>query len=168
MEKVRAAAGGPSLRQLADSPEAAGRISRSALHNALHARRLPSKELLTGFTAACGAGEETARALLAARARILAGPGPSLMYPCGVVEEAEARREQDAAVRHWIRDADELDCYKRQLRDEALAEQRRAEAWVDNLTDDELEELQWNAADARSNLRAELAAYARAAGELNG
>jgi hypothetical protein len=24
------------------------------------------------------------------------------MYPCGVVEEAEARREQDAAVRHWI------------------------------------------------------------------
>ncbi|MGA5114923.1 hypothetical protein [Streptomyces pseudogriseolus] len=100
MEKVRAAAGGPSLRRLADSPEAAGRLSRSALHNALHARRLPSEELLAGFTAACGAGEETARALLAARARILAGPRPSLMYPCGVVEEAETRREQDAVVRH--------------------------------------------------------------------
>ncbi|MEU2427764.1 hypothetical protein ABZ619_43460 [Streptomyces sp. NPDC007851] len=29
--------------------------------------------------------------------------------PYGVVEEAQARREQDAAVRHWIRDEDELD-----------------------------------------------------------
>ncbi|MFJ6686294.1 hypothetical protein [Streptomyces werraensis] len=87
----------------------------------------------------------------------------------GVVEEAEARREQDAAVRHWIRDDDALDWYERQLRDEAEAEQRRAQAWVDDLTDNELEELQRNAADAgRSNLRAELAAYARAAGELNG
>ncbi|EFK97943.1 predicted protein [Streptomyces sp. SPB78] len=38
------------------------------MHNALRARRLPSEELLTGFAAACGAGEETARALLAARA----------------------------------------------------------------------------------------------------
>ncbi|MFI2415733.1 hypothetical protein [Streptomyces sp. NPDC018947] len=171
MEKVRAAAVGPSLHQLADSPEAAGRISRSAPHYALHERRLPSRELLTGFAAACGAGEETTRALLAARARVLAGlqPRPWLMYPCGVVEEAEARREQDAAVLHWIRDEDELDWYERQLRDEAEAEQRRAEAWVDDLTDDELEELQRNAADAgRSNLRAELAAYARAAGELNG
>ncbi|NEE23039.1 hypothetical protein G3M58_93395, partial [Streptomyces sp. SID7499] len=169
MEKVRVAAGEPSLRRLADSPEAAGRISRSALHNALHERRLPSEELLAGFAAACGAGEETARALLAARARILAGPGPSLMYPCGVVEEAEARREQDAAVRHWIRDEDELDWYEQQLRDEEEAKQRREEAWVDDLTDDELEELQQNAAGAgRSNLRAELAAYAWAAGELNG
>jgi hypothetical protein len=171
MEKVRVAAGGPSLRQLADSPEAAGRISRSALHNALHARRLPSKELLTGFAAACGAGEETTRALLAARARVLAGPQlrSSLVYPCGVVEEAEARREQDAVVRHWIRNEDELDWYEQQLRDEAEAEQRRAQAWVDDLTDDELEELQRNATDAgRSNLRAELAAYARAAGEPNG
>ncbi|MGC0379625.1 hypothetical protein RKD28_007141 [Streptomyces sp. SAI-229] len=49
MEKVRAAAGGPSLRRLADSPEAAGRLSRSALHNALTGRRLPSEELLAGF-----------------------------------------------------------------------------------------------------------------------
>ncbi|MFI8834885.1 hypothetical protein ACIGPN_28215 [Streptomyces afghaniensis] len=169
MEKVRAAAGGPSLRRLADSPEAAGRLSRSALHNALHARRLPSKELLTGFAAACGAGEETTRALLAARARILAGHGPSLMYPCGVVEEAEARREQDAAVRHWIRDADELDWYEQQLRNEAEAEQRGAQAWVDDLTDDELEELQRDAAGAgRSGLRAELAAAARSAGEADG
>ncbi|EPJ42603.1 hypothetical protein STAFG_0341 [Streptomyces afghaniensis 772] len=171
MEKVRAAAGGPSLRRLADSPEAAGRLSRSALHNALTDRRLPSEELLTGFAAACGAGEETARALLAARARVLAGPQPrpSLMYPCGVVEEAEARREQDAVVRHWIRDDDELDWYERQLRDEEEAEQRRAEAWVDDLTDDELEELQRDATGAgRSSLRAELAAAARSAGEADG
>jgi hypothetical protein len=164
---VRAAAGGPSLRRLADSPEAAGRLSRSALHNALHARRLPSGELLAGFAAACGAGEETARALLAARARILAGPGLSLMYPCGVVEEAEARREQDAAVRHWIRDGDGLDWYEQQLRSEA--EQWRAQAWVDDLTDDELEELQRDATGAgRRNLRAELAAAARSAGEPDG
>ncbi len=136
------------------------------MDNALHARRLPGKELLTGFAAACGASEETTRALLAARARVLAGPrpwhGPWMAYPCGVVEEAEARREQDAAVRHWIRDVDALDWYERQLRDEAEAEQRRAEAWVDDLTDNQLEELQRNAADAgRSNLRAELAAAGR-------
>ncbi|WP_324790412.1 hypothetical protein [Streptomyces sp. H51] len=173
MEKVRAAAGGPSLRRLVDSPEAAGRLSRSALHNALTGRRLPSEELLAGFAAACGAGEDTSRALLAARARILAGPRPrpSLMYPCGVVEEAEARREQDAAVRHWIRDGDDLDWYERQLRDEEEAEQQRAEAWVDDLTDDVLEELQ-RARDGlgagQSSLRAELAAYARAAGVPDG
>jgi hypothetical protein len=75
-KKVRAAAGGPSLRQPADSPQAASRLSRSALHNALTGRRLPSEELLAGFAAACGASEETTRALLAARARVLAGPGP--------------------------------------------------------------------------------------------
>jgi hypothetical protein len=171
MEKVRAAAGSPSLRQLADSPQAAGRISRSALHNALTGRRLPSEKLLAGFAAACDASEETTRALLAARARVLAGPQPrpSLMYPCGVAEEAEARREQDAAVRHWIRDADELDWYEQQLSNEAEAEQRRAQAWVDDLTDDELEELQRDATGAgRSSLRAELAAAARSAGEPDG
>ncbi|WP_155057601.1 hypothetical protein [Streptomyces blattellae] len=168
MEKIRAAAGGPSLRRLADSPAAAGRISRSALHNALTGRRLPGEELLAGFAAACGAGEETARALLAARARILTGPPtPSRAgYPCEIAEEAEARRERDAAVRHWIRDEDELDWYEKQLRDEEEAEHRRTEAWVDDLTDDELQELQ-QARDAagagRGSLRAELAAYTRTA-----
>ncbi|MEU9985180.1 hypothetical protein [Streptomyces sp. NPDC050856] len=111
MEKVRVAAGGPSLRRLADSPEAAGRASRSALHNALHnalhTRRLPSEELLTGLRRGVrGRRGDRSRA---ARARILAGHGPSLMYPCGVVEAAEARREQDAVVRRWIRDGDDLD-----------------------------------------------------------
>ncbi|WP_143666516.1 hypothetical protein [Streptomyces reticuliscabiei] len=158
-----------SGRQLAGSPEAAGRISRNALHNALAGRRLPSEELLAGFAAACGAGEETTRALLTARARILAGPPPRPRagYPCEIAEEAEARRERDAAVRHWIRDEDELDWYERQLRDEEEVEHRRMAAWVDDLTDDELKELQ-RARDAagagRLSLRAELAAYARAVG----
>jgi hypothetical protein len=71
-------------------------------------------------------------------------------------------------VRHWIRDENELGWFEQQLRDEE-AEQRREEAWVDDLTHDELEELQRNAAGAgRSNLRAELAAYAWAAGEPTG
>ena len=167
MEKVRAAAGGPSLRRLADSPEAAGRISRSALHNALAGRRLPSEELLTAFAAACGAGEESARALLAARTRILAGPPPRQRagYPCEIAEQAEARRERDAAVRHWSRDEDEIDWYERQLRDEEEAEQRRTEAWVDDLTDDELKELQQARDTAAAGWRsplAELAPYVRA------
>ncbi|MCX5000555.1 aldehyde dehydrogenase family protein [Streptomyces longwoodensis] len=49
MEKVRATAGGPSLLQLATSPAAAGLTSPSALR----ARRLPGKELLAAFAAAC-------------------------------------------------------------------------------------------------------------------
>ncbi|MFD0332354.1 hypothetical protein ACFQZ0_00515 [Streptomyces erythrogriseus] len=53
---------------------AGGLISRSALHSALTGRRLPGEELLAAFAAACGAGEETTRALLAARARVVAGP----------------------------------------------------------------------------------------------
>jgi hypothetical protein len=83
------------------------------------------------------------------------------------------RSRHDAAVCHWIRDedGDELDWCERQLRDEEEAEHRRTEAWVDDLTDDELEELeelQQQARDAagagRGVLRAELAAYTRAAG----
>jgi hypothetical protein len=173
MEKVRAAAGGPSLRQLAASPAAAGLLSRSALHNALTGRRLPGEELLAAFAAACGAGEETTRALLAARARILTGPERQARagYPCEIAEEAEYRRERDAAVRHWIKDEDELDWYDRQLRDEDEVEHRRMEAWVDDLTDDELKELQQarDAADAgRGSLRAELAAYTRTASRPDG
>ncbi|WP_282703899.1 hypothetical protein [Streptomyces sp. CC219B] len=109
MEKIRAAAGGQSLRRLAGSPEAAGRISRSALHNTLHARRLPSEELLAGFAAACGAGEETTRALLAARARILTGPRPRPR--AGTAEQAKYRRLRDAGVPYWMwnEDMDKLD-----------------------------------------------------------
>jgi hypothetical protein len=163
MEKVRAAAGGPSLRQLAASPAAAGLISRSALHNALKGRRLPGEELLAAFAAACSAGEETTRALLAARARTLTGPEPRARagYPCEIAEEAEERRARDAAVRRWIPDEDELDWYDRKLRDEEEAEHRRMSAWVDSLTDDELQELRQAraASGAGRDLRAGLAAY---------
>ncbi|MBQ0972779.1 hypothetical protein KBZ00_16750 [Streptomyces sp. RK31] len=168
MEKIRAAAGGPSLRQLAASPAARGLISRSALHNALTGRRLPGEELLAAFAAACGAGEETTRALLAARTRIVAGPEPRAWvgYPCGVVEQAveqvEERRARDAAVRHWIPAEDEPDWYDQQLREEEDAEYRRMAAWVDSLTDDELKELQQarDAAGAGRDLHAELTAHA--------
>ncbi|MFM9462607.1 hypothetical protein ACKI1K_07110 [Streptomyces scabiei] len=163
MEKVRAAAGGPSLRQLAASPAAAGLLSRSALHNALKGPRLPSEKLLAAFAAACGAGEETTRALLAALARIQDGPEVTYegVYPCEVVDEAEYRRERHRLVRHWIPDEDEPDEYDRQLRDEEEAEHRQMEAWVDSLTDDELKELERarSAAAAGRDLRAELAAY---------
>ncbi|MET7604948.1 hypothetical protein ABZS96_20955 [Streptomyces avermitilis] len=161
MEKVRVAAGGPSLRQLAASPAAAGLLSRSTLHNALKGRRLPGEELLAAFAAACGAGEETTRALLAARARIQAGPEPQARaragYPCEIAE----RRARDTAARHWIPDEDELDWYDRQLRDEEEAEHRRMTAWVDSLTDDEVQELEQarDASGAGRDLRAELATY---------
>ncbi|MFB0620275.1 hypothetical protein [Streptomyces sp. AGS-58] len=167
MEKVRAVAGGPSLRQLAASPAAAGLLSRSALHNMLKGLRLSGEGLLAAFAAACGAGEETTLALLAARARILTGLESQARagYPCGIVEEiadeAEERRARDAAVRYWIPEEDEADEFDRQLHDEEEAEHRRMAAWVDSLTDDELKELEQarSAAGAGRDLHAELAAY---------
>ncbi|MFF7987933.1 hypothetical protein ACFZDK_54505 [Streptomyces sp. NPDC007901] len=102
------------------------------------------------------------------RERILAGPAPRLPvgYPCEIVEEAEYRRERDAAVRHWIRPEEEPDWYEQQVRDEEEAEYQRMVAWVDGLTDDELEELR-RVRDAAGaglpSLRAELAAHVAAA-----
>ncbi|MGW3311468.1 hypothetical protein ACWDG9_33350 [Streptomyces sp. NPDC001073] len=109
MEKVRAAAGGPSLRQLAGSPQAAGRLSRSALHNALTGRRLPSEELLVAFTAACGAGQETTRALLDARTRILTGP--PARPQAQTAEQVRHRRLRALGVPYWLwnEDIDTLD-----------------------------------------------------------
>jgi hypothetical protein len=92
MRRIRAAAGNPSLRALVAAPEAAGRLTRSALHNALTGRRLPSEQLLAGFAAACHAGAEVTGALLAARARILAGPRPPEVYPCAIVEQYDIAR----------------------------------------------------------------------------
>jgi hypothetical protein len=79
-----------------------------------------------------GAGEETTRALLAARARILTRPEPQARagYPCEIAEQAEERRARDTAVRHWIRAEDKLDEHERQLREEEEAEHRRMAAWV--------------------------------------
>ncbi|MEU3290008.1 hypothetical protein [Streptomyces longwoodensis] len=65
MEKVRATAGGPSLLQLATSPAAAGLTSPSALR----ARRLPGKELLAAFAAACGVRRAACGVRRAASAR---------------------------------------------------------------------------------------------------
>ncbi|MEU2358587.1 hypothetical protein ABZ599_37440 [Streptomyces misionensis] len=67
-------------------PKAAGRLTRSSLHNALTGRRPPSEQLLEGFAAACHASTEATGALLAAHARILASPRPPQVYPCQVVE----------------------------------------------------------------------------------
>ncbi|MFH0246426.1 hypothetical protein ACGRHY_29305 [Streptomyces sp. HK10] len=142
MRRLRTAAGGPTLRELAAAPGAAGRFSRSALHLALAGRRLPGERLLTGFAAACGASEETAGALLAARRRILAGPPPRRpAYPCAIVEEAESRRLQDGAARPWLTEPD-LDWYDRQLRDEEEARTERMITWVDSLSAEELQALQ--------------------------
>lgn len=52
MRLIHAAAGTPSLRALVAAPEAAGRLTRSALNNALTGWRLPSEQLLEGFAAA--------------------------------------------------------------------------------------------------------------------
>lgn len=175
MEKVRAADGGRSLRDLAASPQAAGRLSRSALHNALAGRRLPSGELLGAFAAACGAGEETARALLAARSRILAGPRTRTFYPCEIVERAEERRQREEAVRLWLvprrKPEPELDGYDQQLRDEKEITYRRRTAWADSISDDELQDLEDQAqaaAGTAGDLRGELAAYVTRAGAGGG
>jgi hypothetical protein len=159
MERVRAAVGTPSLRVLVAAPEAAGRLTRSTLHNALQGRRLPSEQLLVAFAAACGAGQSTADALLAARRRVQAGPRPPAVYPCEIVERADERRQQDEAARPWLAAEPELDWYDQQLRDEEEAEYQRMTAWVDSLGDDELAKLQVQAAaGAGRDLRAELAA----------
>lgn len=139
-----------------------GRFSRRALDNALNGRGLGSEQLLIDFAAAIGAGEKATQALLDVRARILSGPpGPVSSYPCAVYEWVEGRRHQDETVRSWLVEP-ELDWYDQQLRDEEEAEHRRWVAWVDSLTDDELDELQRqarSAVGALGDLRAELAAY---------
>ncbi|MFJ9127812.1 hypothetical protein ACIRJS_27300 [Streptomyces sp. NPDC102340] len=164
MVRVRAAAGGPSLRALVAAPEAEGRLTRSALHNALKERRLPSKELLVAFAAACRAGEETTKALLAARTRLVPTGVQTReeWYPCAVVERADLRRQRDEAARPWLveREADR-DWYDRQLADEEEAELQRQVDWVDSLSSDELEELQAHSAAAAGNLHAEWKALVR-------
>ncbi|MEU6331628.1 hypothetical protein ABZ851_30765 [Streptomyces sp. NPDC047049] len=156
MRCMRTAAGEPTLDEL--TARGGGRFSRSALHNALTGRRLPGEQLLAGFAEACGAGEDAAGALLAARRRILAGPRPPAVYPCDIAERAEERRQQDEAARPWLT-GPERDWYDQQLHDEEEAAHRRMTAWVDALTDDELQELAQSAAGTGRNLRAELAAY---------
>jgi hypothetical protein len=132
MQRIRTAANNPTLRALAAAPEAAGRLSRSTLHLALTGQRLPSKQLLAAFAAACHATTRTTEALLAAHARILTGP--ALPYPCAIAEAAEERRQRDAAARPWLTEP-ELDWYDQQQHDEAATRRRL----LDELTDDQIE-----------------------------
>ncbi|MDX3364089.1 hypothetical protein ACIBWG_32455 [Streptomyces griseoaurantiacus] len=160
MALIRAAAGGPTPGAIVAA--GGGRFSRRALDNALNGRRLAGEQLLIDFAAALGAGERATRALLYVRARILAGPlGPVSSYPCAMYEWVEGRRHQDETVRSWLVEP-ELDWYDQQLRDEEEAEHRRRVAWVDSLTEAELDELQQQgrlAVSAHGDLGAELAAY---------
>jgi hypothetical protein len=141
MERLRAAAGNPSLRTLAAAPEAGGHLSRSALHLMLAGKRLPSDRQLTAFSAACGADQATIASLLRALARVVAGPRPPAASLCDAAERADDRRQQVQAHCHWLV-RPELDCYDQQLRDEEQAGVRAAVAWVDSLSAAELEALQ--------------------------
>lgn len=159
MKGMRAAAGSPSLEAV--TAAGGGRFSRSALHDALTGRRLASEQLLIDYAAAVGAGEKATRALLDGRARIIDGPlRPPAFYVCDIVDRAEERRQDDEGVRSWLVEP-ELDWYDQQLHDEEDVEHRRMIAWVDSLTDAELDELQQQArlaAGADGDLRAKLAA----------
>ncbi|MFG3016121.1 hypothetical protein ACGFZB_37870 [Streptomyces cinerochromogenes] len=160
MALMGAAAGGPTPGAIVAA--GGGRFSRRALDNALNGRGLASEQLLIDFAAAIGAGEKATRALLDGRSRILAGPpGPLHSYPCAVFDWAEEQRQREEAALAW-RVEPELDWYDQQLRDEEEAEHRRRVAWIDSLTEAELDELQRQtrlAASAQGDLRAELAEY---------
>ncbi|MET9127123.1 hypothetical protein [Streptomyces sp. NPDC004528] len=96
-----------------------------------------------------------------ARRRILAGPRPPAVYPCEIAELADEQRQMDEAGRPWLDATVELDEYDQQLRDEEEAVLRYATAWADELTADELRELQQQSAAGRAgrDLRAELRQY---------
>ncbi|MFJ4932126.1 helix-turn-helix domain-containing protein [Streptomyces sp. NPDC088736] len=150
-----------SLRELAAAPAAAGLLTRSSLHNALTGQRLPTERWLEAFAAACGADDDADGALVDARRRILAGPRPPAVYPCAIAERADEQRQMNEADRPWLDATVELDEYDQQLRDEEEAAFRYATAWVNELTDDELRELQEQSAAARAgrDIRAELRQY---------
>ncbi|MFE0775387.1 hypothetical protein [Streptomyces sp. NPDC058861] len=152
---------GMSLRELVAAPAAAGLLTRSSVHNALTGSRLPPEQWLVAFAAAGGAVDGAAGALVAARRRILAGPRLPAVYPCEIVERADERRLQDEAARPWLVGGDEADEYDQWLREGEEAEFRRATAWVEDLSDEELLDLQQQSAggEAGRDLRAELGQY---------
>jgi hypothetical protein len=160
MRRMYAAAGNPTRGAIAAAGE--DQFSHRDLDNPLSGRRLASEQLLIDFAAAIGAGQKATQALLDGRARILAErPGPPVSYPCAMADWIEERRERDEAVESLFAPP-ELDWYAHQLRDEEKAEHRRAVAWTDSLTDDELGELHRQARPvpgAHGDLRSGLAAY---------
>lgn len=131
---------GMSLNDLVEA--AGGRLARSTLHSYLTTDRLPDEEWLIAFAAACGADQDVADALTAARRRILTGPRPPAVYPCDIADRADELRQDAEATRPWQPAEPELDANDQQLRDEEEAAPQRHAAWVDSLTDDELAILQ--------------------------
>ncbi|RSS79739.1 hypothetical protein EF919_40990 [Streptomyces sp. WAC02707] len=83
------------------------------------------------------------------------------MDPCEIVERADERRLQDEAARPWLAAGNEADEYDQWLREEEETEFRRATAWVENLSDEELLDLQQQTTtgEAGRDLRAELGQY---------
>jgi transcriptional regulator with XRE-family HTH domain len=167
LQRIHAEAEEPSLRALAASAGAAGRLSKSTISNILRGRR-PSAEQLSALLAAYGAGPETTAGMLAAHRQLVAGPRGPAVYPCEVVEraeeQAEDRRQQEETRRELLYGTEaghenELDEYDQRLRDEEQAAFQRQVEWVDSLSADELEALQNQAAAGSGpDLRAELAA----------
>ncbi|MER5376236.1 helix-turn-helix domain-containing protein [Streptomyces sp. NPDC002553] len=161
LKRIHAEAEKPSLRALAASAGAAGRLSKSTIGNILRGERCPSAEQLSALLAAYDAGPETTAGMLAAYRRIHTGHRGSALYPCEVVERAEERRQEEETRRELLYGVEaELDEYDRRLRDEEEAAFQRWVEWVDSLSAEEIDVLQSQAAAGSGlDLRAELAAY---------
>lgn len=161
---LHAETGSPSLRLLAASPGAGGRLSKSTISNILSGKR-PTLEQLTALLAAFGASPKTTGGMVDAYWRILAEPEPPAVYPCDIVERAESEREarhvqEETKLRyHGIEPEPEpeLDWYDEQLSDAEEAKWRRLEMWVDGLSEEEFAALNHQAASALGrDLRSEL------------
>ncbi|MFJ1662203.1 hypothetical protein [Streptomyces anthocyanicus] len=137
MNRIRDTAPDTTLRTLARL--AGPGLCASTLSRLLAGKQFPTTAQLTAFAAACQAGDEATAALLAGHRRVLNGPPPPPFYPCAVVELAEERRQRDEAARPWLNQP-ELDWYDQQRRDEEEAAfrhwAREAEALLDELGDD--------------------------------
>ncbi|MFD3997150.1 hypothetical protein [Streptomyces sp. NPDC058583] len=166
--------GSPSLRMLAASPGAAGRLSKSTISNILSGKP-PTLEQLTALLSAYRATRETTDGMLAAYWRIVAVPEPPAVYPCDIVERAESEgdarlvQEKKKLRYRGIGPEAELDWYEEQVRDAKEAEWRRLERWVDSLSDEELAALNHQAVAAPGrDLRGELIKARDRLGEASG
>ncbi|MEU6949521.1 hypothetical protein ABZ957_30465 [Streptomyces sp. NPDC046316] len=176
LKRLHKETGSPSLRLLAASPGAAGRLSKSTIGNILSGKP-PTLEQLTALLAAYRATRETTTAMLAAYWRIVAEPEPPAVYPCDIVERAESDREarlvqEETRLRYRGLEPEpeaELDWYDEQLRDAEEAEWRRLEMRVDSLSSEELAALNHPAAAAPGrDLRGELINARDRLGETSG
>ncbi|MBO3681696.1 hypothetical protein [Streptomyces sp. NEAU-YJ-81] len=150
MRRIQAETSRPSsLRALAAAPEAAGQISRSALHLVLTGARLPSEQMLIAFTAACGASEEVVKALLDALRRLdprLSTASVSRPGACADAsweyQAALARQERGRDI-HTLIGRKAEDWYEREMLDgDELHEQEMRETdelWEQQRLEDEEE-----------------------------